>query len=194
MIASIQGVVHSVRAQSVIILVGGVGLEVFVPARAFNQLISDIGREVALYTHLAVREDSLTLYGFLEEQERSIFQMLLGVSGVGPRLALSVVSTLSPELLANAIHKEDAAILSRVPGVGKKTAQQIVLDMRGKLLPETLPAGLAAVSSMDTEVIEALTALGYSIVEAQTALQSIPRDAPDDVEERIRIALSYFAR
>ncbi len=194
MIASIQGIVQAVREQSAVIAVGGIGLEVFVPTGAYNRLAGEIGREVALYTHLVVREDSLTLYGFFDQQEELIFQMLLGVSGVGPRLALSVLSTLSPEVLANAIHAEDAAILSRVPGVGKKTAQQIVLDMKGKLLPEMLPAGLAAVTSLDTEVIEALTALGYSIVEAQAALQSIPRDAPDDVEERIRIALRYFSR
>jgi Holliday junction DNA helicase RuvA len=81
-----------------------------------------------------------------------------------------------------------------VPGIGKKTAQKIVLELKGKLLPETIPAGLASVSRLDTEVIAALTSLGYSIVEAQAALQSVPRDAPDDIEERVRLALSYFAR
>jgi len=140
-----------------------------------------------------VREDALTLYGFVTEQERVIFTHLLAVSGIGPRLALSVVSTLSPEMLANAIQRDEPEMISRVPGVGKKTAQKIVLEMKGKLLPDTLPAGLAAVSIRDTEVIEALTTLGYSIVEAQAALQGIPRDAPEDIEERIRLALAYFS-
>ncbi len=193
MIASIHGIAAGLRESSVIILVGGVGLEVWVTAETYNRLASSPGQAVDLHTHLVVREDSLTLFGFVEEHEREIFQLLLGVSGVGPRLALNVVSTLSPEMLANAIQREDHELIARVPGVGRKTAQKIVVDMKGKLLPETLPPGLGAVSHADTEVIEALTALGYSIVEAQAALQSIPRDAPDDVEERVRLALRYFA-
>lgn len=194
MIASIHGIVQGLRDHSVVIRVGGIGLDVNVPSSAYNYLAGEVGQPVDLFTYLVVREDSLTLFGFLEEQEQFIFQQLLGVTGVGPRLALSVLSTLTPETLANAIQRDEADIIARVPGVGKKTAQKIVLDMKGKLLPETLPAGLAAVSRTDTEVIEALTALGYSIVEAQAALQAIPRDAPEDVEERIRLALSYFSR
>lgn len=194
MIASLHGIVQALREHSVIVRVGGVGLDVQVPSGTYNWLAGELGQPVDLQTYLVVREDALTLYGFIEEQERFIFQQLLGVSGVGPRLALSVVSTLTPEVLANAIQRDEPDIIARVPGVGKKTAQKIVLDMRGKLLPETLPAGIAAVSALDTEVIEALTALGYSIVEAQAALQAIPRDAPDDIEERVRLALGYFTQ
>lgn len=194
MIASLRGTLQSLRDDSVVVELGGVGLEVYVPAGAFNRLAGEIGQGVYLFTYLVVREDSLRLFGFLTEEERTIFEMLMTVQGVGPKLAISVLSTLSPELLANAIHHDDADVIARVPGLGKKTAQKIVLELKGKLLPETLPAGLAAVSKLDTEVIAALTALGYSIVEAQAALQSIPRDAPDDIEERVRLALGYFAR
>lgn len=192
MISSVIGTLQMRRDDSVIILVGGsFGLEVFVPSSTYNRL-TDVGQPVELHTYLVVREDSLRLFGFLLEEEREIFEMLLTVQGVGPKLALSVLSTLSPELLAQAIHRDDAQIISRVPGVGKKTAQKIVLELKGKLLPESIPLGLASVSKLDTEVIAALTVLGYSIVEAQAALQSIPRDAPEEVEERVRLALAYF--
>src|SRR5574341_2207990 len=132
MIASLHGIVQGLRQHSVIIRVGGVGLDVQVPSGTYNRLAGEIGQHVDLYTHLVVREDSLTLYGFLEEQERFIFHQLLGVSGVGPRLAVSVVSTLTPEMLANAIQRDEPDLIARVPGVGKKTAQKIVLDMKGK--------------------------------------------------------------
>ena len=193
MISTLIGTLQSRRDDSVIVLIGGsIGLEVFVPTSTYNRL-TDVGQAVELFTYLVVREDSLKLHGFLLEEEREIFEMLLTVQGVGPRLAMAVLSTMSPELLAQAIHRDDAQIISRVPGVGKKTAQKIVLELKGKLLPDTIPQGLVSVSKLDTEVIAALTVLGYSIVEAQAALQSIPRDAPEDIEERVRLALAYFA-
>ncbi|MBN1428224.1 MAG: Holliday junction branch migration protein RuvA [Anaerolineae bacterium] len=192
MIASISGTLQSRRDDSIVVQVGGVGLEVLIPSSVFN-VLGEIGQPVALFTYLVVREDSLRLFGFATEEERGLFDLLLTVQGVGPKLALSILSIFSPEMLANAIHGDDPEVISRVPGVGKKTAQKIVLELKGKLLPETLPPGLAAVSRLDTEVIGALTSLGYSIVEAQAALQSIPRDAPEDIEERVRLALGYFA-
>jgi Holliday junction DNA helicase RuvA len=191
MIASISGTLHGIRDHSVVVLVGGVGLEVHVPSNVFN-MYTDIGQPVELATCLVVREDSLTLYGFLLEEERQAFELLLSVSGIGPRLSLAVLSTLSLDMLASAVQRDEPEVIARVPGVGKKTAQKIALELKGKLLPEGMPVELAAISSTDTEVIAALTALGYSIVEAQAALQSIPRDAPDDIEERIRLALAYF--
>ncbi len=194
MISMVVGTLQARRDNSVIVLVGGsVGLEVFVSTGTYN-LLSEIGQPVEVYTHLVVREDSLRLFGFMHEEERRIFELLMTVQGIGPRLAMSVLSTLSPEILASAINRDDPEVISRVPGVGKKTAQKIVLELKGKLLPESLPPGLAAISKLDTEVIAALTTLGYSIVEAQAALQSIPRDAPEDLEERVRLALGYFAQ
>lgn len=192
MIASLSGKLLRIGEETIIVDVGGVGLEVNVPSSVFNS-IGQVGQPVDVVTYLVVRDDSLTLYGFTSEEEKTVFEMLLDVSGIGPRLGLAVINTLSPEVLANAIQRDEPDIISRVPGVGKKTAQKIVLELKGRLLPETLPPGLAAVSTVDTEVIEALTVMGFSLVEAQAALQAIPRDAPDDIEERVRLALSYFA-
>jgi Holliday junction DNA helicase RuvA len=192
MISSVTGLLQKKLDDALVVQVGGVGLEIAVPTRTFNSA-GEVGDTVELFTVLVVREDALRLFGFLYEEEREIFNLLTTVSGVGPRLALAVISTLSPEILANAIHRDDADVISRVPGIGKKTAQKIVLELKGKLLPDTVPAGLAAVTHLDTEVLSALTSLGYSIVEAQAALQSIPRDAPEDIEERVRLALGYFA-
>jgi Holliday junction DNA helicase RuvA len=192
MIVSLSGKLLRIGDETIVIGVGGVGLEVNVPSSVFNML-GQVGQPVDLVTYLVVRDDSLTLYGFASEEEKAVFDLLLDVSGIGPRLALSVLNTLSPEVLANAIQRDDPELISRVPGVGKKTAQKIVLELKGRLLPETLPPGLAMVSSVDTEVIEALTVMGFSLVEAQAALQAIPRDAPDEIEERVRLALSYFA-
>lgn len=191
MIASISGKLRGVGEDSIVVSVGGVGLELFVPASVLNE-VGEVGQPVDLFTLLIVREDSLTLYGFLNQEEKRIFELLMGVSGVGPRMALAALNTLSPELLANAVQRDEPDVIARVPGVGKKTAQKIILELKGKFHLEMLPPGLAAISTLDTEVIEALTALGYSIVEAQSAVQAIPRDAPQDVEERVRLALAYF--
>jgi holliday junction DNA helicase RuvA len=192
MIASLHGIVAGLRENSIIVQVGGVGLEVFVPLPTYNELTTEIGSQIDLSTYLVVREDALQLYGFRESEERELFTLLLTVSGIGPRSALSVLSSISTETLANAVQNDNADLISRVPGIGKKTAQKIVLELKGKLHASAMPPGMAAVSVRDTEVIEALTALGYSIVEAQAAIQSIPRDADADVEERIRLALGYF--
>lgn len=193
MIASISGVLQHIGPNRLVVQVGGVGLEVFVPTSVISR-VGQVGQRVDLLTHLVVREEMLALYGFLTEEEKYTFEMLLTVPGVGPRLALAVLNSLSPEQLANAVHREEAELIARVPGVGKKTSQKIVLELKGRLVPAHLPGELAAISSRDTEVMEALTAMGFSIVEAQAAIQSIPRDAPDELEERIRLALNYFAR
>jgi Holliday junction DNA helicase RuvA len=192
MIASLYGTLEAITEDFLVVQVGGVGLQVYVPA-TLHKSLGGIGSQVALHTYLVVRENALALYGFAEEEERTLFEMLLGVPGIGPRMALAVLSTLSMELISNAIARDEPEVLTRVPGVGKKTAQKLVFELKGRLAPEMLPAGLAAISDVDTEVIAALTALGYSIVEAQAALQAIPDDTPDDVEERVLAALAYFA-
>jgi Holliday junction DNA helicase RuvA len=192
MIASLHGVVDWIGEESLVVRVGGLGLRVWVTTGVINKL-AELGREINLAAYLVVREDSLTLYGFSSEEEKTIFNLLMTVPGIGPRIALTALNTLSPEMLANAVQRDEPEVLARIPGVGKKTAQKIVLELKGKIIPSEMPAGLAAVSALDTEVIDALTAMGFSIVEAQAALQSIPRDAPDDIEERVRIALSYFS-
>ncbi len=190
MIATLRGEIIQAEDHSLIVEVGGVGLRVFVPAPLRERL--RVGEVVMLFTHLVVREDALVLYGFETQAERELFTMLLGVDGVGPKVALSVLSTLTIEAVQRAVFAEESAILSRVPGVGKKTAQKIVLHLHDKLKPSEALTRVAMMSDVDSEVLAALTTLGYSVIEAQTAIQSIPKDAPQDTEERLRLALQYF--
>jgi Holliday junction DNA helicase RuvA len=190
MIATLRGEITQIEDAAVIIEVGGVGLRVFVPAPLRDKL--SVGEMVLLQTHLVVREDALTLYGFETGGDRQLFLVLLGVDGVGPKVALSVLSTLNLETIQRAVFNEESEVLSRVPGVGKKTAQKMMLYLKDRLKPMSGLEKIAAMSDTDSEVLAALTALGYSVIEAQTALQSIPRDAPDDVEEKLRMALGYF--
>ncbi len=174
----------------VIMLGGQIGLRVYTTRAARQQV--DSTNNVTLHTYLIVREDDLTLYGFASEDERELFRILLGISGISPRLAVMTLSTLSREQLHNAVASEEPALLTRVPGIGKKTAQKVIFELKDKLR-YTLADQLAPINEVDTDVIATLTALGYSIVEAQAALQSIPADAPMEVEERVRLALQYFA-
>jgi Holliday junction DNA helicase RuvA len=192
MISSLRGTVLHVDTDSIVVEVGGVGFKVFVPASVFDSL-DGMGRSIFLQTHLIVREEALTLYGFSSEEQRSLFELLLTVQGVGPRLALAVLSSLSLDVLRRAVAQEQAEVLDRVPGVGRKTAEKIVFTLKDKLGAEFGLGVVTAVSEAEAEVISALTALGYSVVEAQAALQSIPKGEGRDVEERIRLALQYFA-
>lgn len=192
MIASLHGEVGAVSADSLVIRVGGVGLRVYVTTALRTQ--SRAGTHLDLHTHLVVREDALSLYGFEQEEERDFFLLLLGVDGVGPRIALAVLSVLSPDAIRRAVVNEQGEIFSRVPGVGKRTAQKILLHLQGRVGSAEKQAGISSLSEIEAEVISALTGLGYSIVEAQTALQAVPRDAPQDVESRLRLALQYFTR
>lgn len=191
MIASIKGQIVHQGDDHVVILVGGsIGLRVFVP-RTVLEMLDGPSHTVQLATHLDVKEDSLTLYGFVDDDERQVFTTLNSISGVGPKLAVNVLSTLSATQLRNSIAQGDSELLTRVPGIGKKKAEKIAFELKDKLTIAG-PPELAGLYDIDTDVLDALVALGYSIVEAQSALQSIPRDAPDEVEERVRIALSYF--
>jgi Holliday junction DNA helicase RuvA len=190
MIATVRGEITQIEDNAIVLEVGGVGLRVFVPAPLRGRMKA--GEPAFLFSHLAVREDALTLYGFESRAERDLFHLLLGVDGVGPRLALSVLSTLSPEAVQRAVFTDEPEALSRVPGIGKKTAQKIALHLRDKLKPGEALQSVAALSDVDGEVLAALTALGYSVVEAQAAIQALPKDAPPEVEERLRLALGYF--
>jgi Holliday junction DNA helicase RuvA len=152
------------------------------------------GDRIFLHTHLIVRQDALILYGFEKPEEKQYFNLLLGVDGVGPRTALMILSTLSIDAIRRAVWSEQADIFSRVPGVGKRTAQKILLHLQDKIKTDRSGLEVAAgLLDVDSEVMDALTGLGYSIVEAQAALQSIPKDASKDVEERLRLALRYFS-
>jgi Holliday junction DNA helicase RuvA len=191
MIASIEGTLRAIGKGSVVVEVGGIGLRVHVPDTFLGQC-GPAGSTVALRTHLHVREDELTLYGCATEDELRLFELLLTVSGIGPKVALAVLSALSPDQIRQAIATGQASILSSVPGIGAKTAEKIIFSLKDKVRApafEVLP--VPQISEADSEVIAALTGLGYSVVEAQTALQHIPAEV-DQVEERLRAALAYL--
>lgn len=190
MIAALNGRVQEINSDHLVVEVGGVGLAVYAPAPTRDRLRP--GEGIFLYTHLIVRQDLLALYGFETKEARDYFFTLLGVDGVGPRLALAVLSTLSPDAIRRAVFHEQPEVFSRVSGVGKKTAQKILLHLQDRLPMEAGLERMPVINDVDTEILSALTALGYSVVEAQTALQSIPRDTPADVEARLRAALQYF--
>jgi holliday junction DNA helicase RuvA len=192
MIATLHGEIQHKEDNALIVSVGGVGLRVFAPKSLVESL--QVGEKTFLFTHLVVRETELSLYGFETAEERELFLTLLGVDGVGPRVALSVLATLSLDAVQRAVFSEEPELLSRVPGVGKKTAQKIVLYLQDRLKPTDTLGRVASMSDADSEVLAALTALGYSVVEAQTAIQSIPKEISGDVEERLRVALGYFNR
>jgi holliday junction DNA helicase RuvA len=190
MIATLRGEITQIEDNAVIIETGGVGLRVFVPAPLRTRM--QVGEGMLLYTHLVVREDDWKLYGFETKADRDLFNLLLGTDGVGPRTALAVMSGATLDVLQRAVFGDEPDLLGRVPGVGKKTAQKIVLYLKDRLKPSDTLQAVAAMSDADGEVLAALTALGYSVVEAQTAIQFIPKDAPDEVEERLRLALQQF--
>lgn len=191
MIASINGRVADRRDDSLVIEVGGVGLEIYAPAEICRQ--AEVGKPLSLQTYLVVRENELSLYGFSTREEREFFTLLLGVNGVGPRLALAVLSALTPNAIRRAVFSEQPELFNRVSGVGKTTAQKIMLHLKNKIKDVDGLEAAAALDDLDTEVIGGLTALGYSIVEAQAAMQSIPKEAPRDLETRLRLALAYFS-
>lgn len=191
MIASLSGKVMDYNNDSAIISVGGVGIEVQATRIALEQIRAN--DFVTLHTRLVVREESLTLFGFGSAAERDMFDVLLKVSGVGPRLAITILSSLSLDNLKNAVATERVEILTRVPGIGKKTAQKILIELKDKM-----PYGLDAVpgsafEDTDSDVMDALVALGFSIIEAQTAIQALPIDAPAETDERIRLSLQYLS-
>lgn len=190
MIATLRGEISQIEDNALVVEVGGVGLRVFVPAPVRTK--TKAGEMIFMFTHLVVREDALTLYGFESQADRDLFNILLGVDGVGPKVALSVLSTLTVDTIQRAIFADEADLLSSVPGVGKKTAQKMALHLKDKLKPTDAFARVAAMADYDSEVLAALTALGYSVVEAQAAIQSLPKNAPREVEERLRMALGYF--
>ncbi len=191
MIASISGEIIHVQDGQVVINLNGLGMSVFVTEEISKR--SRPGMKTALHTYLVVREEVLALYGFESLEERELFIHLISVAGIGPRIALSVLSTLSPETIRYGIAADQPEIFTRVPGIGKKTAQKLVLELRGKIQPLEPLEAATRMDDIDTEVMEALTALGYSIVEAQAALQYAGKDAGSTAEERLRKALQYFS-
>jgi Holliday junction DNA helicase RuvA len=175
----------------VVVASHGVGYEIDVPMSTFYHL-PRTGEEVELLTHLVVREDAHLLFGFLTAAERTAFRQLLKISGVGPKVALSVLSGLSVEDLSAAVASQDAARLTKVPGVGKKTAERLVLELRDRL-PAAIPAGRGVGSSPASgDVVNALLALGYNEREAQGAVKQLAADLA--LADAIRAALKYLSK
>ena len=190
MIATLRGEITQIEDNAIVVETGGIGLRIFIPTPLRTRM--QVGTATMLYTHMVVREDDWKLFGFETKADRDLFVLLLGTDGVGPRTAMAVMSGSSLEMLQRAVFGENPDLLGRIPGVGKKTAQKIVLYLHDRLKPTEPLKALAAMSDADSEVLAALTALGYSVVEAQTAIQSIPKEASQDVEERLRLALQQF--
>ena len=196
MIAFVRGVVASRDGEGVVIDVGGVGLRVEAPTSTLRRFAP--GDVATLHTHLHVREEILALYGFATEEERGLFELLITVNGVGPKMARGVLSALSAEQLRGAISRGNDSMLTVVPGIGKRLAQRIVIDLRDKFGPRAASAGepgpALAADDPDAHVLEALTAVfGYTPQQAAQAIAALPADAPSDPQERIGAALRYFS-
>jgi Holliday junction DNA helicase RuvA len=192
MISGLHGHLEALGPDWASVNVSGVTYKVSCPTSTLAS-IGSVGDRVRLHTYLLVRQDSLTLYGFATPQEEQLFEMLLTVSGIGPRHALSLLSTASVEHLASAIVSGDEALLAAVPGIGKKTASRLVLELKGKLEKEwgAMPG---PTTSVDGDALAALQALGYSLSEARSALASLPANRKLPLEEKVRLALQRLAR
>jgi len=190
MIAYLSGEVVDSSETSVVLNVQGVGFQVFTTHEVLAK--TKIGDILHLHTILIVREDALSLYGYSSKGEKELFQRLLAVNGVGPRSANMILSTLSAESIRQAIQKEDAALISRVPGIGKKTALKIILQLQGSF--DGSIHGLDQQTLVDHQMlVDALTSLGYSVIEAQRAIQALPKEKPVEIEEQIRMSLKILS-
>ncbi|KGM40228.1 ATP-dependent DNA helicase RuvA [Aquabacterium sp. NJ1] len=191
MIARLTGLLAEKQPPFVLVDVNGVGYEVQVPMSTFYNL-PELGAKVTLLTQFIVREDAQLLYGFLTAMERESFRELIKISGVGPRIALALLSGLNSNELAQAVAAQDTSRLVKVPGIGKKTAERLLLELKGKLAPVLATPGFAATSDNQADILQALIALGYSDKEAQLALKALPADV--SVSDGIKQALKSLAR
>jgi len=191
MISRITGTLLENIPPTICVDVHGVGYEIDVPMSTLYHL-PEVGGQVVLFTHLAVREDAHTLYGFSSAAERTAFRALIKVSGVGARIALAVLSGMSVQDLADAITRQDTGLLTRVPGIGKKTAERLLLELRGKLGADLGAAPGTTVVAGRGDITHALLSLGYSNAEIQTAMKTLPESV--DVAEGIRLALKALSR
>lgn len=189
MIGFLHGKLQARTDDSIILNVGGVGFRVRISASTSVGL-GAVGSDVQLFTHLRVREDELSLYGFATEQELHLFETLMTVSGVGPKVALNVLSSAATDTVRMAIAQGNVDALTAVPGIGKKTAQRIVLELKGKVDVSGL-GDVEELSPLDEDVMNALLTLGYSAAEANRAARSVPTNVKA-LEDRIRVALQYL--
>lgn len=192
MIVGLEGVIASVGTDHVVLNVSGVFYKVFMPGTTVADL-GKVGDTVRVYTHMYVREDQMALYGTEDERSLRMFEQLLTVSGIGPKVALSILGTMPVDALESAVSSGNVDLLTRVPGIGRKTASRMVLEMKGKI--DILSAsGVSAGPTVAGEVVEALTGLGYSPAEIQTALSSLPKDHELDTADIVMFALKKLGR
>ena len=191
MIATLEGTLEHRGTDWAIIKVGGVGFQVHISGSTLKKL-GVIGDRVSLHTYLHLKEDNILLYGFTSGEELSLFKNLISVSGVGPKTALSLLSALDPEQLVMAIASGNIGIISQAPGVGKKVASRLVLELKGKLEKEWGEVALP-LAVEDTDAVAALTSLGYSIREATQAISSLPDLTKLSLEEKVKLALQKLA-
>jgi len=193
MIASLHGKVESLGSDWAIINVNGIGFQVFMPTSTMSA-IGTVGRDVHLYTHLQLREDNASLYGFASTEELSLFQLLISVSGLGPRLALAMLSGMSAEHLVTAIATGSVDLLTVIPGIGKKAATRIVLELKEKIGAGWITTPTTQLARENTDVLAALTALGYSAPEAAKAVATLSPSSDLSLEEKVKLVLQYFGK
>jgi len=191
MIAGLRGKLESLGSDWAIINVGGIAFQVYLPTSTLATL-GTIGEEVQLHTHFHLREDNATLYGFASADELGLFQTLISVSGLGPKLALAMLSAMSVEKLTMAIATGSTDLLSVVPGIGKKMANRLILELKEKIGAGWITTPAAQLAQENTDVFAALTSLGYSVSEANRAVASLPPSSDLSLEEKIKLALQYF--
>lgn len=190
MIANIKGKIKYIRSGAVIVDVQGIGYKVFTTPYTLGKIAGSV-EDVEFYIYTHVREESLALYGFLNLEELEIFELLISISGIGPKAGLGILTVASPKTIRTAILNEDATILTKVSGVGKKTAERVILELQNKVAALTENEKEGAIS--DSDAIEALMGMGYSVTEARDALKSVPKDITD-VGQRIKHALKNLGK
>ena len=199
MFSYFKGSLEEINVDFVVVENNGIGYKIFVPASVINSFPAR-GSEIKLFTYLHVKDDGLSFYGFLDKDSLELFRQLLGVSGVGPKGALGILSVLSPNDLRTAVLSQDAKAISKSPGIGTKTAQKIIIDLKDKVsIDDIVPVddmpvadGALNVSGAKNDAIEALTALGYSVKEAKSAVMKVEDDENYTVEDYLKMALKYM--
>jgi len=203
LISYIRGTLAEKNEDSAVVEAHGVGYQIFVPVPVLSEL-PPLGESVKIYTYFSVREDGMSLFGFLSRQDLAMFKQLIGVNGIGPKSALGILSALRPDVLRMAVASGDAKTISRAPGVGPKTAQRIILDLKDKIRPEDVLAGgleeslavpeeISGVGQAGKEAVEALTALGYSAAEAAGAVKKVKITEEMTAEDVLKGALRHLA-
>jgi len=191
LIASLQGEIEALGNGWAIVNVAGIGFQVHMPTSTLASL-GTVGKEARLHTYLQIREDSIALYGFATADELALFQTLISVSGMGPRLALAMLSAMDVEKLTMGIATGSAELLMEIPGIGKKMASRLILELKDKIGAGRVPVPVSALAAENADIIAALTTLGYSATEATRAVATLPASTDLTLEEKVKLALQYF--